>query len=129
MFDKCKNSNQQGNVGLAAAIKWFTVNGYTILLPLTDSQDYDMVVDKNGFKRVQIKTTRTKSPYDVYVVDLRVNGGNKSGTGKTKYLDNKFIDLLFVLTEQGTQYLIPTNKLKQHQRHINLGDKYDSFKL
>ena len=37
------NSKRQGNIGIGAAIAWFTVHGYTVSIPLTDSQDYDLI--------------------------------------------------------------------------------------
>jgi hypothetical protein len=53
-----KNSRLQGNVGLANAIAWFANNGYRPAIPLTDSQDYDLIVD-DGEKlyKVQVRTT------------------------------------------------------------------------
>jgi hypothetical protein len=41
MLKNQENSNKQGNVGLAEAIAYFTRFGYTVSIPLTDSQKYD----------------------------------------------------------------------------------------
>lgn len=58
MFNNAGNSKQQGDVGLGAAIGWFTSKGYTVCIPLTDSQDYDLVVETKGkLEKVQVKTT------------------------------------------------------------------------
>jgi hypothetical protein len=38
-----KNTKKQGDVGLA--IGWFTSQGHTVCVHLTDSQDYDLVVE------------------------------------------------------------------------------------
>jgi len=35
-----------GRIGLSMAINYFTIQGYTISLPLNDTQWYDMVVEK-----------------------------------------------------------------------------------
>lgn len=43
-----KNSKKQGDAGLGEAIAYFTRLGYTVQLPLTDSQDYALVVDIDG---------------------------------------------------------------------------------
>lgn len=53
-----KNTKKQGDYGLGSAISYFTSQGYNISIPLTDSQDYDLVVeDTAGFlKKVQVKT-------------------------------------------------------------------------
>lgn len=122
------NSKKQGDVGLGVAIAWF-VTDYTVSIPLTDSQDYDLIVDKeNSLYRVQVKTTSDKTEYGIYKVELRVKGGNKSGTGKIKKFDNKKVDLLFVLTDNGNKYCIPT-KLINSDSTINLGDKYAEYKV
>lgn len=39
---------QLGRIGLSMAINYFTINGYTISLPLNDTQWYDLVVEKDG---------------------------------------------------------------------------------
>lgn len=49
MFKNCKNTKQQGNIGLGVAIQYFTENMYLVSLPLNDSQDYDLIVeDRDG---------------------------------------------------------------------------------
>ena len=43
------NTNKQkGNCGLGMAIAYFSTNGYTVSIPLNDTQDYDLIVEKNG---------------------------------------------------------------------------------
>ena len=37
-----------GRIGLSMAINYFTIQGYTISLPLNDTQWYDMVVEKEN---------------------------------------------------------------------------------
>lgn len=44
-FDTKKNI---GNTGLSMAIAYFGSNGYTVSIPLNDTQDYDLVVDIDG---------------------------------------------------------------------------------
>jgi hypothetical protein len=93
------NSKKQGDVGLGDAIAYFTRLGYTVSIPLTDSQDYDLIVDDGtSIKRVQIKTTRFKV-YNIFIVSLTIKGGNRTFSkikkfDKTKcrfiiYLDSK----------------------------------------
>lgn len=49
---------QLGRIGLSMAINYFTINGYTVSLPLNDTQWYDLVVEKDGkFYSVQCKAT------------------------------------------------------------------------
>ena len=50
-----------GRIGLSMAINYFTVQGYTISLPINDTQWYDLIVEKNGiFETVQCKATMTE---------------------------------------------------------------------
>lgn len=71
-----KNTKKQGDVGLGLAIGWFTSQGHTVCVPLTDSQDYDLVVDIDGkLQKVQVKTTTYKAPSGAYSVGLSVKGG------------------------------------------------------
>lgn len=42
------NSNKEkGNAGLSLAIGYYGSNGYTVSLPLNDTQDYDLIIDKD----------------------------------------------------------------------------------
>ena len=51
-----KNSKKQGDAGLGQAIAYFTMLGYDIALPLTDSADWDLIVEMDDLlKRVQVK--------------------------------------------------------------------------
>lgn len=124
-----RNSKKQGDVGLGIAIGWFTSRGYHVSVPLTDSQDYDLLVDSdNRIFRVQVKTTYHQTYPGIYQANLRVRGGNRSGTGKVKNFDHKRIDYLFALTERGDMYLIPSYAISGHT-HINLGEQYQEFRV
>ena len=121
-----KNTKIQGNVGIGSAIQYFTLKGYIVSIPITDSQDYDLIFDDGKeINTVQVKTTRSKSKYGIYKLGLRVNGGNRSGRGKTKFL-NKKIKYIFGLCEDGKRYLIPTEEIDATSV-INLGKEYDKY--
>ncbi len=112
---ECRNSRKQGDVGLGIAIAWYSVKGYTVSVPLTDNQDYDLVVDDgSGVKRVQVKTTYHKNPNKVggYIALLKTCGGNRSGIGKIKHFNNKSCDILFAVCDDGSKYAIPASKIK-----------------
>lgn len=122
------NSKKRGDVGLGAAIAFFVKNNYTVSLPLTDSQDYDLIVDKdNVLYRVQVKTVSHKVG-EIYAVSLSVRGGNRSGKGKIKKFDKSKVELLFVLTEDNDQYLMPSKDIDSTAQ-INLGNKYNQYKI
>lgn len=56
-----------GNAGLSMAIAYFDANGYTVSVPLNDTQNYDLVVDMNGvLKKIQVKSTNNKEAKNSY---------------------------------------------------------------
>ena len=124
-----KNSRKQGDVGLGAAISAFTCSGWTVCVPLTDNQPYDLVIDRgDGPERVQVKTTRCKTKYGIYQVSLRTKGGNRSGAGKVKFFSPEEVEWLFVLNNDGEQYLIPAAKISS-KAAINLSGEFLKYKM
>lgn len=69
--------SHQGNVGLGRAIAYYTANCIPVMLPLNDTQKYDLVVDKDGqLLRVSVKTTQGMNKNNTYyVVQLKNCGG------------------------------------------------------
>lgn len=125
---EARNSKKQGDIGLGIAISWFTKQGYTVCIPLTDSQDYDLVIDVDGvLGRVQVKTTTYKSQYDVYSVGISVKGGNQS-FNTIKTFDNTKVDYLFIVTNDSEMYFIPAADIEV-KNSINLGSKYSKYKV
>jgi hypothetical protein len=83
-------------------------------------------VEKDGsFQTVRVKTVAFKSPADNYQVELRTSGGNKTRT-TIKKLNRDINDLLFILTECGKKYLIPT-KERRVRSSVTLSKKYDQY--
>jgi hypothetical protein len=120
------NTKKQGDWGLGAAINYFTEIGYGVLVPLTDSQDYDLVVDSgSGLYKIQVKTTTFKSKSGNYFISLTVKGGNRSYS-TIKPFDNAAVDFVFVLTADNDRYLIPTGTLGSS---ITLSGKYLQYKV
>lgn len=129
LLSKQRNTKKQGDIGLALAIAWFEMNGYPTLIPLTDSQDYDLGVD-TGYRlcKVQVRTTYYKKPSGMYAVNLVVSGGNRSGTGKVKLFDPQKIDFLFAVTDVGDKYFIPSAVI-DCRRMLTLSGKYAQYKV
>ena len=125
-LDGHQNSKKQGDVGLGSAIAYFTACGYTVCLPLTDSQEYDLVVDNDSLKEVQVKTVVSKEN-GVFKVGLRTITGSVNHP-ISKSFDNTKVDLLFILTADNDIYLIPSLDIKATAA-INLGDKYNKYKI
>lgn len=119
------SSKRQGDFGLGSAIQFFTSKGITVCLPLTDSQPYDLVVDLDGLKRVQVKTTACKVGPS-YLVNLRTR--SKLGVGRKDSPLADSVDLVFVLTDKGARYLIPSEDLTSRAQFY-LGRQYDRFKV
>ncbi len=121
------NTNKEkGRSGLAVAIGYFGSHGYTVSIPLNDTQDYDLLVDKdNIISRISIKATGKHSEYGITIVNLRNMGGTK---GKVYGREcNKNIDFLFVVNEMQEMWLLPKSILTTAA--INLGKKYQKYKL
>jgi hypothetical protein len=96
------NTKQQGDVGVAMAIAYFTNQGYVVSVPLTDNAKYDLIVESNGvYKTVQCKSTSFKDG-SYYKVELRTKGGNTSWSGE---VGRVVADLLFVYSFDGNGYL------------------------
>lgn len=128
MFENIVNSKKQGDTGMGFAIAYFCKLGWTVSIPITDSQDYDLVVD-NGERllKVQVKTSKYKTKHGIYQVSLKTCGGNRS-CQKIKNFDKNSSDLLFVLLENGNVYLIPREEIKTNTT-INLGENMNQFKV
>lgn len=129
MFENVINSKKQGDVGMCYAIAYYSRLGWTVSIPITDSQDYDLLVENtdNTILKVQVKTSRYLTEGGTYQVSLKTCGGNKSGQ-TIKKMDKNYIDLVFVLVDDGSCYSIPTEKIES-SGSMNLGDKYSEFKV
>lgn len=122
-----KSNKEKGNTGLGIAIAYYSSNGYTVSIPLNDTQDYDLIVDKsNELKRIQVKATSCKTKCNVYQVALKSCGGTKGKTYKT-LIDTK-IDELFVINDKLDIYIIPIEKIN-NKSTLNLCDKYKMYKV
>ena len=123
------NSKQQGDIGVAKAIYYYTSQNYTVSIPNTDNSKYDLIVDKdNQLYRVQVKTTTHKAPSGSYHVELRTMGGNQSWSGTYKKISSNDVDLLFVACEDGSIYEFNSNEINE-KTSITLGKLYDSNKV
>ena len=120
MFDTNKNI---GNSSLGLAISYFTCHNYIVSSPLNDTQDYDLIVEKdNLLYRVQVKGTSFKTKYGIYQVALKSCGGTKGKVYKSR------ADLLFIATKNRDLYLIPISNLRNTYT-LNLGEEYKKYLL
>lgn len=105
------NTRQMGDVGVAAAIYYYTKLGYTVSLPITESTRYDLIVDIDGdLKRVQCKTGSYMNQGGTsYKIQLATSGGNRSWNGTKKMISSEEVDLVFIRTSDGTLWEVPVD--------------------
>lgn len=89
-----RTTQRKGDLATAQAIATFTRVGYDVLIPITESAAYDIVVDTpEGLKRVQVKYSSDRK------VDLRNIHSNSNGYVVKKAQQNAY-DWLYVLFEK-----------------------------
>ena len=124
---KFNSNKEKGNTGLGIAIAYYSANGYTVSIPLNDTQDYDFIVDKdNILKKIQVKATSCKTKYNKYQVALKSCGGTKGGTYKTVVDTN--IDEVFIVTDSLELFRIPIEVIK-NKATLNLCEKYEKYRI
>ena len=98
------------------AINYFTCQGYTISLPINDTQWYDLVVEKDGkFYTVQCKATQTENGD----IDFRSTGGTNGGV-YDNLLNHSELDYLFCVNKDLNMWLIPVKDIQQNRKSIRL---------
>lgn len=123
---KFVTNKEKGNTGLGIAIAYYSSNGYTVSIPLNDTQDYDLIVDKNNkLSKIQVKSTGCKTKYGNYQVALKSTGGTKGKTYKTVVETD--VDELFIVTEDLKIYVLPISAVK-NKSTLNICSKYEKYK-
>lgn len=121
-----ETNKDKGRAGFSLAIAYFGANGYTVCLPINDTQWYDMIVEKDGvMQTVQCKFTGSKAN-EVY---LRSCGGS-NGKVYDNVLDHP-LDLLFCADKNKNLFLIPMKDLREagNTSIITLRTKYNINQL
>lgn len=107
-----ETNKEKGRAGMALAIGYFGSNGYTVNIPLNDTQWYDLVIEKDGaFQTVQCKATGSKDN----AIQLRSAGGTRGTTYDTVL--NHPVDLLFCLNDKCQIFVIPVEDLRKAGVH------------
>lgn len=117
----------QGNFGLGRAIAYYTGQCIPVMIPLNDSQKYDLVIDSpdKGLQRVSVKTTQGKSKSGKFQVQLK-NSTLGSDHNTIRRFDNTTCDILFIVTIDGNIYEIPTSNVNA-TCSITLNEDYDQY--
>ena len=119
--------SHQGNLGLGRAIAYYTSQCTPVLIPLNDTQKYDLVIDRDGLKRVSVKTTQHMAKSGNYEVLLK-NCGGSSGNSKIRHFDNTTCDLVFVVVITGDMYEIPASEISV-KGVLTLSSQWDKYKV
>lgn len=102
-------NRNRGRAGISLAIAYYGSNGYSVSIPLNDTQWYDLVIEKDGvFQTVQCKCTTSKDA----AIQLRSCGGT-NGRVYDNVLDHP-LDILFCIN--GTtkdMYSIPVSEIRK----------------
>lgn len=103
------NTNKEkGRAGMALGIAYFGANGYTVNVPLNDTQWYDFVIEKDGiFQTVQCKATGSKDNG----ITLKSSGGTNGSVYDT--ILNHPLDLLFCLDKEQHMFVIPMKDIRE----------------
>ena len=103
---------QIGRIGLTMAINYFTIKGYTISLPINDTQWYDLIIEKDGiFETVQCKATQTSDG----TIDFRSTGGTK-GVEYDNLKNHSELDWLFCVDKDLNMWLFPVKELNNNRQ-------------
>ena len=101
------NRKQIGRIGLSMAINYFTCQGYTVSLPMNDTQWYDLIIEKDGkFETVQCKATQTESGE----ISLRNTGGT-NGSVYDNVINHSELNYLFCVNKDLLMWCIPMKDL------------------
>lgn len=113
-------------MGYGSSYRILHRNRCTVCIPITDSQQYDLIIDNGTLSRVQVRTTVTASDYGIYIVNLRTCGGKYGLTRKV--FESGTFDLLFIVTEKENRYLIPAIEITS-KTAMSLGKDKDKYKV
>lgn len=132
LFENCRTSMDQGNIGESRAIYELTKMGYGLYKPLYHNVKADFIAERDGkLYKVQVKTSNVdrKTPNGGFAVQLASRGGNtKVNTIRQRHEGD--YDLLFVLHKTGRCWLIPAEALGEVNTAVAVGGpKYKEFEI
>jgi hypothetical protein len=133
-FSRMPNPSNLFRAGVGVAIRWFLERGYMTSIPVEPTH-YDLIVESDvGLKKVQVKTTTFRDRSGQWMVrvcrtayDAKATAKGTAGKRRRKSYTEGQVDLFFVLTGDGSKFLIPLESVGE-TKTINLGEKYAKFK-
>lgn len=106
---KVDTNKDRGRAGMSLAIAYFGSNGYTVSLPMNDTQWYDLIVEKDGIiQTVQCKFSSSEN--------AEVSLTSKGGTNGSVYdkVTEYPLDLLFCADKNMNLFVIPMEDIIKH---------------
>lgn len=95
-----RTTQHKGDIAVSRAITRFTIMGYDVALPFTESAAYDLIVDTGkDLVRVQVRYSSVRE------VALRRIHSNSKGYVIKKTKENAY-DWLYIFKSTGEEYLI-----------------------
>jgi hypothetical protein len=133
-FSRAQDDEQLRRAAPATATAWFMGRGYAVSVPV-EPVAYDLVVESDGgFKRIQVKSTTRRERSGRYAIRLRKsqygaswNPACGSQGGSRPYRPDE-VDFFFVVTGDGSKYLIPLSETSGATRLV-LDVKYAAFRV
>ena len=106
------NKHQRGTVSELLSASYFVKEDYVVSKPITDFNEYDLVIDNGVLMRVQVKTIywdTNKKRYLVSCVTSHIRGnGNRYNK---KYNEESFEWLCAVEQETNSIYVVPIHRV------------------
>jgi len=111
-----RETQRKGDIAVARAIATFTILGYDVAVPLTESAAYDLMIDDgDGLHKVQVRYSTGRE------VELRRIHSNSRGYVVKKTRSNAY-DWLYVYRPSGEEYLI--KKCFDGRRAVTVNDSF-----
>lgn len=119
----------QGGVGIGNAIAYFMGKEIPVFVPLVDYSDYDLVVDMDGLKKVQVRTSSYIRNHGNYAVNMKISGGNAKSNKIHKLGTEMVYDYLFVYLDNGDTYFFPKEDISTIKSQLVICKKYEKYRV
>lgn len=106
---KVDTNKDRGRAGMSLAIAYFGSNGYTVSLPMNDTQWYDLIVEKDGI----IQTVQCKFSSSENAEVSLTSKGVTNGSVYDKVTEHP-LDLLFCADKNMNLFVIPMEDIIKH---------------
>ena len=127
MFKNAINWKKQGDIGMCYAMAYYSKLGWTISIPITDSQDYDLIVDgytinvRSGGEtdlaslayRLSLSQSIITGMLNLFIADEIDSSGGENDS-------NDIIEALDIISDKGFQIIMVTHKDTTNLENVNI---------